>query len=121
MFAGTILFQIMPESLLLIFNADSEMLEIGTPALRIISTSFMFAGVSIVFSSVFQAMGKAVYSLLISITRQLLVILPVAYVMSKLFGLSFVWTAFPIAEFIALIMSISMYMRLHKKYIKTLD
>ncbi len=121
MFAGTILFQIMPENLLLIFNADSEMLEIGTPALRIISTSFMFAGVSIVFSAVFQAMGKAVYSLLISITRQLLVILPVAYIMSKLFGLSFVWTAFPIAEFIALIMSILMYMRLHKKYIKTLD
>ncbi len=121
MLVGMISFQIVPDRLLLIFNADAEMIEIGIPALRIISTSFVFAGISIVYSCVFQAVGKAGYSLIISIIRQLLVILPVAYIMAKILGLSFVWTAFPIAEFIALIMSIIMYLRLYRKYIKTID
>ena len=120
MFLGILLFQLLPDKLLLIFNADSEMLEIGTPALRIISTSFMFAGVSIVLSSVFQAIGKAYYSLIISVIRQLIVILPVAYFMARFLGLSFVWTAFPIAEFIALILSTIMYLTVYKKYIKNL-
>ena len=120
MFLGILLFQLLPDKLLLIFNADSEMLEIGTPALRIISTSFMFAGVSIVLSSVFQAIGKAYYSLIISVIRQLIVILPVAYCMARFLGLSFVWTAFPIAEFIALILSTIMYLTVYKKYIKNL-
>ena len=120
MFLGMLLFQLLPAKLLLIFNADSEMLEIGTPALRIISISFMFAGVSIVLSSVFQAIGKAYYSLIISVIRQLIVILPVAYFMARFLGLSFVWTAFPIAEFIALILSTIMYVKVYKKYIKNL-
>ena len=120
MFLGILLFQLLPDKLLLIFNADSEMLEIGTPALRIISTSFMFAGVSIVLSAVFQAIGKAYYSLIISVIRQLIVILPVAYCMARFLGLSFVWTAFPIAEFIALILSTIMYVTVYKKYIKNL-
>lgn len=120
MFLGMLLFQLLPAKLLLIFNADSEMLEIGTPALRIISISFMFAGVSIVLSSVFQAIGKAYYSLIISVIRQLIVILPVAYFMARFLGLSFVWTAFPIAEFIALILSTIMYVTVYKKYIKNL-
>lgn len=121
MLIGMIGFQIAPDKLLLIFNADAEMIEIGMPALRIISLSFVFAAISIVYSAVFQAVGKAVYSLIISVVRQLVVILPVAYVMAKFFGLSFVWTAFPIAEIVALIMSIVMYLRLYRKYIKTID
>ena len=74
------------------------MLEIGIPALRIISVSFIFAGYSIISSSVFQALGNGVYSLAVSVARQLVVIIPVAFLFAKFFGLNMVWWAYPIAE-----------------------
>ena len=117
MIIGLIIFQIIPDQLLKIFNIN---LEIGIPALKIISISFIFAGVNIVFSCVFQAIGKAFYSLIISLIRQLIVILPVAFIMAKLFGLTYLWTAFPIAEIIALIITLIIYTNIYKKYIKNL-
>ena len=111
---GMLLFLFFPAQLLGIFNDSAEMLRIGVPALRIISTSFVFAAVSIIFSTLFQAIGRGVNSLLISVLRQLFVILPVAYLMANLFGLEMVWYAFPIAEVVSVAVSILLFIRVYK-------
>ena len=102
---GFALFQIIPNVLLNFFNASSEMLRIGVPALRTISYSFLFAGFCIICGSVFQALGNATYSLIVSIARQLLVLIPAAYLLSLTGDVNNVWWAFPIAEIMSLIMS----------------
>ena len=111
---GMLLFLFFPAQLLGIFNDSAEMLRIGVPALRIIGTSFVFAAVSIIFSTLFQAIGRGVNSLLISVLRQLFVILPVAYLMANLFGLEMVWYAFPIAEVVSVAVSILLFIRVYK-------
>ena len=95
---GLLVFQTLPTTLLGLFDASEQMLAIGIPALRIISVSFIFAGYSIISSSVFQALGNGVYSLAVSVARQLVVIIPVAFLFAKFFGLNMVWWAYPIAE-----------------------
>lgn len=103
MLAGLLLFQMLPGTMLRIFDASENMLSIGIPALRIISLSFVFAGYSIICCSVFQALGNGVYSLMVSASRQLIVILPIAFLFAKLFGLSMVWWAYPLAELVSLV------------------
>ena len=98
MLVGLLAFQTIPGTMLGLFKASEQMLEIGIPALRIISLSFVFAGYCIICSSAFQALGNGVYSLIVSVARQLLVIIPVAFAFAKLFGLHMVWWAYPIAE-----------------------
>lgn len=98
MVAGFAVFQLMPEALLSIFDASEEMVEIGVPALRIISFSFLGAGFGIVSSSVFQALGHGMLSLIVSVLRQLIVILPAAWILARIGGIHMVWWAFPIAE-----------------------
>lgn len=118
MAAGFALFQLIPEKLLSMFEASDAMLRIGVPALRSISYSFIFAGFCVVFSSVFQALGKAFYSMIVSIARQLLVLLPAAYILAKVFGLSAVWYAFPIAEIVSLAVSLCFFVYVYRKIIK---
>lgn len=101
MFAGFAAFQFLPHKLLAMFKASENMIAIGVPALRIISFSFLLAGYNIVASSVFQALGNGIYSLLISVARQLVVLLPSAYLLAHFGELNRVWLAFPIAEVIA--------------------
>ncbi|MDO4305909.1 MAG: MATE family efflux transporter [Eubacteriales bacterium] len=101
MLLGLAAFQILPGLLLRIFNASDTMLEIGTPALRIISVHFLLAGFSIVCSSSFQALGHGVLSLIVSVLRQLFVLLPSAYILSRLGGLTAIWWSFPIAEVVS--------------------
>lgn len=120
MLAGLSIFHIFTEELLGIFEASSDMLAIGVPALRIISLSFSFAGYGIVVGSVFQALGNGVYSLMVSVARQLLVILPVAFVLARIGGLAAVWWAFPIAEIVAVIMSTVLFRRIYCKKIQPL-
>lgn len=120
MLLGTLMFQLLPVPLLKMFNADADMLAIGVPALRTISISFIFAGVAIVFSSVFQALGNGVLSLAMSLARQLVVILPVAFIFSIQFGLDAVWFAFPISELVSCGMSILMFRSLYNKRLKHL-
>ena len=105
MLIGLAIVQLIPDKLLMIFSASDTMLSIGIPALRTISLSFLFAGFSIVCSSMFQALGHGMLSLWISVFRQLVVLLPVAFVFAKLGGLHVVWFAFPIAEVFAIIFS----------------
>lgn len=106
MLIGFVTFQCFPEQLLLLFNASENMIRIGVPALRIISVSFIFAGFCIVCGSTFQALGKGVLSLTTSVVRQLLVLLPVAFVLSKIGEVFYVWLAFPISEMFALLLCI---------------
>lgn len=103
MLAGLAIFQIFPEQLLYLFDASEHMMGIGVPALRIISLSFLFAGYCIVIGSVFQALGNGVYSLITSAARQLVCILPAAWLFASVFGLHAVWYAFPLAEIISVV------------------
>ena len=120
MAVGVAVVQLIPDKLLLLFDASEQMLTIGVPALRIISTCFVFAGFSIVCSSVFQALGNSIFSMVMSITRQLAVLLPAAYILAHAFGLHAVWYAFPIAEFVSLVLSIAMLSHTYKKVIAPL-
>ena len=101
MLIGFAVFQIIPDKLLLMFNASDNMLAIGVPALRLISISFLLAGFNIICSSVFQAMGNGVFSLIVSVIRQLVVLVPVAFLISKMGVLDRIWWSFPIAEVVA--------------------
>ncbi len=121
MVIGFLIFQWMPATLLGIFNASETMLNIGVPALRIISTHFLLAGISIICSTVQQAFGHGVRSLLISLIRQLVVLLPVAYFLSIAHSLDMVWLAFPIAETVALIMGVAYLIQTYKKEIKPME
>ena len=105
MLVGLLIFQAGPGMLLGMFNASEDMMGIGTIALRTISWSFLFAGFSIVISSVFQALGNGMYSLIVSVVRQLMVLLPIAWLLSKSGNVNLVWLAFPLAELIAAIVT----------------
>lgn len=118
---GFLLFQIMPRQLLLLFDASEMMLQIGVPALRIISLSFILAGFCIASGSVFQALGKSVYSMLVSVARQLVVLLPAAYLLARLGNVNFVWWALPIAEFMSLGMTILFLIRIYRKIISRIE
>lgn len=121
MFVGLIIFQLLPKFLLVnLFEASAEMVAIGVPALKIISLSFLFAGYCIIVGSVFQALGNGVYSLIISTARQLVVILPVAYIFAEVFGLHMIWWAFPIAEIVSFILSSVLLKRIYIKKVKPL-
>ncbi len=118
MAVGLLLMQVMPKQFLLLFDASDMMIEIGVPALRTISLSFLFAGFGIVCGSVFQALGNGVYSMIVSIARQLGILLPAAYFLSKLGKVGYVWWAFPIAEIAALVLSVTFLIRVYHKVIK---
>ncbi len=105
MLIGFSAFEFVPDLLLSFFNASEEMLKIGVPALRIIGTHYLFAGFCIIAGSVCQAIGKPVHSLIVSVCRQLVVLLPTAWLLSLTGRLELVWFAFPIAECVSLIMS----------------
>lgn len=119
MLIGTILFMSIPDKLLMIFNASEQMLEIGVKALRTISLCFVPAAIGIMFSTLFQAIGQGHKSLYISILRQLVIILPAAYLLSKI-GLYYVWYSFPIAEVFSLMVSVIFLSMIYKKTIKNL-
>ncbi|MCR5033276.1 MAG: MATE family efflux transporter [Lachnospiraceae bacterium] len=117
MFAGFLIFQIMPKQLLLLFSASDSMIAMGVPALRLISTSFLVAGYAIVTGSLFQALGDAVYSMINSICRQLVVLLPAAYLLSLTGNVNAVWLAFPIAEVASLVLTTVFLIRIRKRKI----
>lgn len=118
MLAGLGLFQAMPDKLLSMFDASEYMMIVGIPALRIISWSFLSAGYCIVVGSVFQALGNGVYSLIVSVARQLLCILPLAYLFARGWGLNAVWLAFPLSELIAVGVTTMLFIRIYHDKIK---
>ena len=120
MLIGIMLFQFMPDVLLRLFDASDHMLEIGIPALRVISLSFAFAGICIVISSSLQALGHGFLSMMISITRQLIILLPSAYILAKFGGIHAVWWSFNIAEIASLTLSLLFFKHMYNKIIKHL-
>ncbi len=120
MAVGTALFHLAPEMLLGFFNPNDQMLEVGVPALRIISIPFIAAGVCIIFSNIFQALGKSIHSMISSICRQLLVLIPAAYLLSLTENINMVWYAFPIAEIASLAYCTTMMVVLYRKKIRPL-
>lgn len=117
MLVGLVVMEWIPGSLIGLFNATPELLEIGVPALRTICLSFCFAGYCIVVGSVFQALGNGVYSMIVSIARQLCVLLPMAYLFSLSGNVNLIWWAFPIAELVSVGMSTFFLVRIYRKVI----
>ena len=116
-FIGFLCFEGIPQVLLGMFNASDAMLKIGVPALRIIGIHYLIAWFCIIAGTVFQALGKAVFSMVVSIMRQLVVLIPSAYILSKIGGLHIVWWAFPIAEVISFIVSTAFLIKIYKTII----
>lgn len=122
MAVGVAIFNLMPELLLVkLFEADEQMLSIGVPALKIISSHFIIAGVSIVLSSSFQALGKGVYSLIMSFSRQLIVLLPTAWLLGRFVSLNAIWLSFPIAETVSLLLALLLFKRIYEREIRHLN
>ena len=117
---GFLVFQLLPDKLMVIFDASESMMGIGVPALRIISLHFLVAGFSIVCSSVFQALSHGVLSLVVSLVRQLAVLLPAAFLLSLTGRLWAIWWAFPIAEVISCILCAIFLRHVYKKEISPL-
>lgn len=117
MIVGFLAFQFLPDKLLLLFDASPSMLEIGVPAMRIISISFLCAGISIVSISVTQALGRSVYCLVVSFGRQIVVLIPVAFLLAQLDQLVLVWWAFPVAE----VASITLALFYVRRTVRNLD
>ena len=114
---GLLLFQALPKQLLLMFDASADMLAIGVPALRIISLCFLPAAFGIITGTLFQGTGHGVYSLLCSVIRQLIGILPLAFILIRIGGVTLSWASFPLAELLGLAYSALMLQRLYKNEI----
>lgn len=120
MLFGFIVFQTIPGTLLRLFDASENMLSIGIPALRIIGVHFMIAWFCMVASASLQALGKGMYSLYVSVARQLVVLLPAAYILAKIGGLDLIWWAFPIAELMSCAISTICLLLTYRRVIKPL-
>ena len=124
MTAGTIIFQTVPQFLLLLFNANDTMIAVGVPALRIISLSFPIAAICIAMGGAFQATGRSVYSMVVSFVRQLIFLIPAAFVLA-LIGQNtgnsdLVWWSYPIAEIVSLAVTLLFYFRLNRTILSKL-
>ena len=120
MLIGTILFNLIPGQLLSLFDASETMLAIGIPALRTISIMFPMAALCIILSTVMQALGYAFYSMIAALCRQILVLIPAAYILAWLGGLNAVWWAYLIAEVISFLLIFSFYRKVHRKMVAPL-
>ena len=114
MFVGTIVFQLFPKQLLSMFSANDEMYAFGVPALKIISLSFVFAGISMVLCAAFQALNKANTSLVITLARQLVILIPLTYGLMKCFGINMGWYAFVVTEIICSVYSLIVWRKMKR-------
>ncbi|MCQ2573977.1 MAG: MATE family efflux transporter [Treponema sp.] len=114
---GTLIFEVFPAQLLKIFEASEEMLSIGVPAMRIIASSFIGAAIAIVLGSVFQSLQSAMLSMIVSVCRQVLVLLPAAYLLSLTGNVDNIWFCFPIAEIMSIGLSLIFYAKVYKQKI----
>ena len=118
---GTLAFNFFPRELLSLFSATEEMYRIGIPALKMISLCFVPAAISIGLGSSFQATGYGVGTMIVSICRQLMVLIPVAYILSIFLGINGVWLSFIVAEIIGLVVSIAIYLRVYSSRIRPIE
>ena len=121
MILGTLAFNFFPRELLSLFSATEEMYRIGIPALKMISLCFVPAAISIGLGSSFQATGYGVGTMIVSICRQLMVLIPVAYILSIFLGINGVWLSFIVAEIIGLVVSIAIYLKVYSSRIRPIE
>ena len=117
MSVGMVVFELFPDAILALFEASDDMLAMGKVALRTIAIHFPIAAICIVLGSAFQALGNAVYSMFVSIARQLVVLIPVAYALSKLGNVNYVWWCFPIGEIMSLTITVIFFIKLKREVI----
>lgn len=116
---GFLCFEIIPETLLKLFDTGAaSLIELGVPALRVIGIHYLAAWYCIVTGSVFQSLGNGLYCLIVSVARQLVVLVPVAYVLAELGGLDLVWWSFPIAEVMSVIVTVFFFIKINNSIIK---
>ncbi len=113
-----VIFQVFSSGLLALFNPSDEMIVIGIPAFKTVSMMFPFLGITIIFSTAFQAFGKAHYSLLISVVRQLLLLLPIAYILSQTGNIDMIWYAFLMTEFVSIFLVVGLFRNTYKKSVE---
>ncbi len=118
---GFILFQTIPGLLIRMFNDNDELIKIGINALKTISIAFPVIGISIVGSTTLQAVGKGFASMVVSFLRQIIILLPVAYILGKMGGLSWIWYAFPISETIAFILLVIFFKKIFSKIFRDMN
>ncbi len=117
MLFGLLVFEVLPGQLFALFNASEHMLSMGKPALRIIALHFPIAAFCIVVGTVFQSLGNGVYSMFVSILRQIVVLLPAAYLLALTGNVNNVWWAFPIAELMSATATTIFYIKINKDII----
>ncbi len=120
MVAGTVIFELFPTQLLALFSASEDMTAMGIVALRIIALHFPIAAIGIVLSSVFQAFARSIYSLIVSLSRQLIVLIPVAWLLAQTGSVNNVWWSFIIAECVSVVMSFLFFRKIYREVIKPL-
>ena len=121
MSVGVLLMWLIPDVLISMFGGGQELMKVGVPAFKTVSLCFLPAAAGILFTTLFQAVGKGVRSLLMSVCRQLVILLPVAFILAKTIGVSAVWYAFPIAEVGCLILAICFFLDLVRNDFKKLN
>ena len=121
MLAGFLAFQFIPKTLLAMFEPTQHFLDIGCRALQTISYSYLVAGICVVLTAVFQALGNGIYATIVSLARQLVVLVPVAYLLSLTDRLELVWLAFPIAEAFSLAVTLGLFVRIYRRKLKPLQ
>jgi putative MATE family efflux protein len=117
---GEMLFLLIPKQLIMMFNSSTEILEIAIPAFRILSIGFVFAGISLVLSSTFQAFGKGTYSLIVNMSRQIIFVLPFILILKVILGIYSVWISFTIAEILTMFIAILLFKKINKNIIETI-
>ena len=120
MATGFVIFQLFPEALMSMFDATGDMMDMGVTAMRLLSLCFIPAAVGITFSTYFQALGYGIYSLIMTLIRQMFVILPAAWLLSGIIGVTGVWLAYPIAEIFGFITGTTLFIRLYNKRVRNL-
>lgn len=115
MLIGFLLFMFVPRQLLSMFSASENMMSIGVPTLRIISLGFLFSAFSLIISAMYESIGKGTYSLVISLLRQCVIIIPVSMIFYKVIGLTGIWITFPVSEVVAAVACLGMLLNTCKK------
>jgi putative MATE family efflux protein len=121
MLCGTIVLEIFPTQLLSLFSPSKDMLCMGIPALRTIAIHFPIAACGIIMSSIFQAFSRSIYSLFVSLGRQLVILIPVAWLLAQTGNVNNVWWCYPIAEVVSFILSLIFFKKVYREEVKTLD
>ncbi|MFC2584748.1 MAG: MATE family efflux transporter [Lachnoanaerobaculum saburreum] len=120
MVIGTAIFWLFPKELMMLFNPNEEMMKLGIPALRICSLCFILAAFDVMAIATFQSLGNGMYALYASFLRQLVLIIPLAYVLSNMFGLEAVWYSIPLAELGCAFFDIYLMKKIYKQKIANL-